>query len=488
MNMNRRQWIQSMGMFAAGLTCSNILSDSIMAKQITHHKNILFIAVDDLRPQLGCYGHKQMISPNIDALARRGALMERAYCQVPVCGASRASLLSGLYPTQKRFVDFAARKDADAPQVDSLPAWFNKHGYTTVQIGKVYHHADDDAQSWSEQVPTTINWLRDYHDPTHLKLIAELEARAGDKPKRVRGPAYDAGDAPIEAYLDGKVLTDSQLKLQKLAAGSHPFFLAVGFHKPHLPFNCPKQFWDLYDRRTINLADNPFRPQGAPDSALHNWSELRSYHGIPAKGPLDEDTARTLIHGYYACTSFTDYLVGELLKSLDQTGQRDNTIICLWGDHGWNLGEHGLWCKHANFETSLHSPLLLDGPGIRPGTRVEGLCEFIDVYPTLCDLAGVPSPSHLQGKSLSSAIAQPNHYFKEAVFSRYYQGESIKTDRYRYTAWYNSHREIVSDMLYDHLLDHGENINVASIREYHEVRLRLQSILMQHIRASSTQA
>lgn len=471
-----------MGLLAAGLAFHGGTQRRAWGENQARRPNVLFIAVDDLRPQLGCYGHRQMISPNIDALASSGALLARAYCQVPVCGASRASLLSGLRPTGTRFIGFDARKDVDAPQAVSLPAWFKQQGYTTVQLGKIYHHADDDASAWSTQVPTRVNWLRDYHDPAHVQLIAELEARAGEQPRQVRGPAFDAGDAPIDQYMDGRVLADAQGHLRHLSDQTAPFFLAVGFHKPHLPFNCPKRFWDLYDREQINLADNPFRPQGAPDAALHNWSELRSYHGIPAKGPLDDDIARTLIHGYYACTSFTDHLIGELLRTLEQTGQRDNTLICLWGDHGWNLGEHGLWCKHANFETSLHSPLIIAGPGIKPATKVHGLCEFIDIYPTLCKLSGTESPDHLHGQALLTAIEAPKQAFKQAVYSRYYRGESVKTDRYRYTLWYSKDRTIRDEMLYDHHADPGENINVAYHAGYQEIRRQHCELLEEHIR------
>ena len=261
--------------------------------------------------------------------------------------------------------------------------------------------------------------------------------------------------------------------LKRLKEKDQPFFLAAGFLKPHLPFNAPKRFWDLYDRNQINMADNPFRPKDAPDNAMHNWGELRNYHGIPATGPLDDDFARTLVHGYYACVSYTDFLIGQLLNELNRLGLRENTIVILWGDHGWNLREHGMWCKHCNFETSLHSPLIVSAPGFRYNIQSSGLVEYVDIYPSLCELTGLPKPDHLQGSSFVPLMKEPNREWKRAVISRWQKGDSIRTQRYRYTEWTDDKGNVTARMLYDHKRDPMENINVA---EQIEHRDRAQSM------------
>jgi len=352
--------------------------------------NVLFIAVDDLRPQLGCYGHEQMISPHIDRLAASGTRFDRAYCQIAVCGASRASLLSGLRPTRDRFLSYKTWKDKDAPHAASLPAHLKANGYETVSLGKVYHHGNDDRDAWGIRRGTPGAF------PGYV---------AGDNAYPPRGTATEAADVDDTAYADGKLREQAVQHLGRLADGDAPFFLAVGFHKPHLAFACPKRYWDLYDRDAIDLADNPFAPKGCPPIALHNWGELRSYGDIPQRGPLADEKARELIHGYYACVSFIDAQIGKLLAELDRLKLADNTVVVLWGDHGWNLGEHGLWCKHANFETSVHVPLVIRAPGMPTGRSTAALSEFVDLYPTLCELAGVPGPDHLQGASAVPLLA-----------------------------------------------------------------------------------
>jgi arylsulfatase A-like enzyme len=320
--------------------------------------NVLMIAVDDLRPQLGCYGHKQMISPNIDALAGRGLLFKRAYCQVPVCGASRASLLTGLRPTAKRFVTYKTWVRKDAPDAVSLPGWFRRQGYETIGYGKVFHHRQDCSQDW-----TKLRFVDGFPG-----YVTDESKKIGQRYKKKRGPAIECADRPDSDYPDAEIADKCIEDMRRLAKADKPFFLATGFWKPHLPFAAPKKYWDLYDREKIDLADNPFAPKGAPRQALHRWGELRGgYTDIPSKGPLSDDKARELIHGYYACVSFIDAQIGRLMAELKRQGLADNTLVVLWGDHGWNLGEHGLWCKHCNFETSLHSPLILAGPGVPEG-------------------------------------------------------------------------------------------------------------------------
>ena len=365
-NIDRRDFIKLTGAVGATALLSGF-APIVKPAEFGKKKNVLFIAIDDLRPQIGCYGHKQMISPNIDRLGSEGVIFNHAYCQVPVCGASRASLLTSIRPTRDRFVDFKTWKQKDAPNAASIPMHFKNNGYYTISNGKVYHHHKDDKDSWSEEPWRAENkglW-RDYQ-------LEENQAIA-DKSHRKAGPPFESADVPDNAYQDGKSADKSIADLQRLKKMDKPFFLAVGFRKPHLPFNAPKKYWDLYKREEIDLADNPFRPKGAPDAALHNWGELRQYYGIPRKGSLSEDMPRTLIHGYYACVSYADAQVGRVLAELDRLGLRDDTIVVLWGDHGWQLGEHGLWCKHCNFETSLHSPLIVRAPGIEGGKKTNAL-------------------------------------------------------------------------------------------------------------------
>jgi arylsulfatase A-like enzyme len=428
----------------------------------------LFIPVDDLRPQLGCYGKTNIHSPNIDRLASEGVLFERTYCNVPVCGASRASLLTGVRPTPKRFVGYNTRADEDLPNATTLPKHFRDNGYHTVSNGKVFHDSGDMIESWSEKPwrPESIkarNW-RNYITEENIKISKETD--------NGRGPAYEHPDVADDAYFDGMIAEKTINDMRRLANSDQPFFIASGFLKPHLPFNAPKKYWNLYDRDALDMADNPYRPLNAPDAAIHNFGELRNYYGIPPKGPLPDDLARTLVHGYYACVSYTDAQVGRLLNELDSLGIRDNTIVILWGDHGWNLREHGLWCKHCNFHTSLHTPMLVSAPGFKNNIRTSALTEYVDIYPSLCDLAGIDTPSHVHGKSFVPLMHDPNQPWKDAIYSRFHDGESVRTDRYLYTEW-RRNGNMYARMLYDHKTDPDENVNIVGRPEYQELVKRL---------------
>ncbi len=433
--------------------------------------NVLFIPIDDLRPQLNCYGHTQMVSPHIDELAGDGVIFQNAYCQVPVCGATRASLLTGVRPKRDRFVTYATKVDEDLPGALTLPEHFRKNGYTTLSNGKVFHHRTDTAdRSWSAKpwYPNTGGNWRNY-------LIKENQAVAEEN--NGRGPAFECSDVPDNAYIDGQIADHAIEDLQRLKDAGDPFFLAAGFIKPHLPFNAPKRYWDLYRRADIKLADNPFRPRGAPDNAMHNWGELRSYFKVPTKGPLPDEMARTLIHGYYAATSYTDAQVGRLLSELDRLGLRENTIVVLWGDHGWQLGEHGMWCKHCNFNTSLNAPLILSAPDFTGEKRSDALVEFADIYPTLCELAGISLPKHLEGASFVPLLEHPGQQWKKAAFSRYFAGDSIRTEQHLYTEWTNDKGDICGRMLYDHEADPDENENISEESENQGLVTQLSKML-----------
>jgi iduronate 2-sulfatase len=455
--------------------------------------NVLFLAVDDLRPEMDCYGVRQLVTPHFDRLADRGVRFDRAYCNIAVCGASRASLMKGLRPTPTRFTSYLTRADKDAPQVPSLPMVFKQHGYHTQSNGKVYHHVTDDPEAWSEP-----SWRPE----TSSIWWALPENRALSTGQR-RGPAYEAADAPDELYPDHQICDKTLADLRRLAGQDKPFFLACGFYRPHLPFVAPQKYWDLYPTDQIRLPDNMFFPHDLPAAFQYTWGEMRSYHGIPKQGPVSEDTARQLIRGYYASVSFVDTQIGRLLDALDEAGVADNTIIVLWGDHGWQLGEHGFWCKHTNFEVASRAPLLIVAPegllkkgtdtatnGGSAGGQVQAvaepvavfssrLVEFIDIYPTLCDLAGLPQPEHLQGKSMKPLLLDADAEHKEAVFTRHGGGDAVRTDRYRYKEMRSQggRGELLGVGLFDLKSDPQENRNVAEVPAYAETRRTLQAML-----------
>ncbi|MCF6311628.1 MAG: sulfatase [Verrucomicrobiales bacterium] len=421
--------------------------------------NVLFIAVDDLRPELACYGKSHIHSPNIDKLAQTGFLFERAYCMVPTCGASRASLMTGVRPTRGRFVSYLASAEKEVPEVMTLNTHFKNNGYHTVSNGKIFHHREDNARGWSEEVWRPKGNGLGYRLEANQKIHKE---RGKMKGRRRRGSPYESADAPDLDYPDGQIAEKTIADLRRLKNKEEPFFLAVGFLKPHLPFVAPKKYWDLYDHDDIHLPKNYYPPKDVPKGTVHAYGELRAYAGVPAKGPVSDEMARNLIHGYYACVSFTDAQVGKVLDELEKLGLAEDTIVILWGDHGWNLAEHTMWCKHSCFETSMHAPLIVRAPGVgKPGQRTRALTEFIDIYPSLSELAGLPLPEHLQGKSFVPLLKNPELPWKSSAIGRYINGDTIRTDRFRFSEYTGKDGKFVSRMLYDHQLDPDENINIS---------------------------
>ncbi|MDA0284441.1 MAG: sulfatase, partial [Planctomycetota bacterium] len=409
-----------------------------------------------LLPELACYGKPHIQSPNIDRLAASGVLFERAYCMVPTCGASRASLMTGIRPARSRFVSYLARADQHAPGVTTFNTQFRKNGYYTVSLGKVFHHATDNAKGWSEPAwrPNDIPW---YQSPENH----ELHTRRQKQGSRNRGPAWESAEVPDNAYADGVIADRAIADLRRLNEREEPFFLAVGFLKPHLPFIAPRKYWELYDHEKIQLLENYHVPIDAPKESIHSSGEMRAYAGIPAKGPVSEETARHLIHGYYACVSYADAQIGKLLDELDRLEISDNTIVVLWGDHGWNLGEHTLWCKHSCYETSMQIPLVVRAPGIKGGQRRSGLIESIDLYPSLCELAGLPLPDHLQGRSFATLMKVADSDWKSAAVGRFQNGDTIRTDAFRFTEYTDKNGKRTSQMLYDHNANPHETVNVV---------------------------
>jgi len=450
--------------------------------------NVLFIAVDDLRPQLGCYGADYIVSPNIDRLAAEGLLFERAYCQQAVCAPSRASILSGCRPDTTRIYDLNTPLRKAMPDILSLPQHFKNNGYETLSIGKIYHHPSDDAPGWS--IPPfragTLGEGKTWKGRGYLtqQAIEQMNKYNAEHPgSKGRGPAYEAADVPDNKYPDGANTDHAIEELRRLKRGGRPFFMAMGFYKPHLPFNAPKKYWDLYKGEDIRLADNPFLPKDCPSYAPTSWGELRNYYGIPRKGPCSEELARSLIHGYYACVSYTDSQVGRLLDELDRLDIRKDTVVILWGDHGWKLGEHSLWCKHTNFELDTRVPMIVSAPGQKKrGARTDALTEFVDIYPSLCELSGLDTPRHCEGTSFVPLIENPARSWKTAAFSQYPRGKvmgySMRTERYRYTEWQDRKtKKPLARELYDHVNDPAENANIAGKARMGDIVERLSLML-----------
>ena len=492
--MKRREFLRLSGMGATSLMMPRL---SQAGQKGRRRPNVLFIAVDDLRPELACYGRAQVKSPNIDRLAQRGMLFLRAYCQQAICSPSRTSLLTGLRPDTSRIHGMRTHFRKNVPDVVTLPQHFKNHGYHTQAFGKIFHGAFqtayigsklDDPPSWS--APTWRGSPRYYFTPEGVeaarRAFAKRAAKSGKPVEEwvdhfVRGLATEAPDVPDNVLYDGQ-LTDHAIAALR-ECKDRPFFLATGFLKPHLPFIAPKRYWDLYSRDEIGLAGNPFAPKGVPKLALTNWGELRHYSDMPKRGPVPDVDARRLVHGYYACVSFIDAQIGRLLGELDRLGLRDNTVVVLWGDHGWKLGEHRAWCKHTNFELDTRAPLIVSAPGAKAaGRSTNALTELVDVYPTLCELAGLPLPNHLDGTSAAPLLNAPDRPWKRAAFSQYPRrgamGYTMRTDAWRYTEWVNRRtKKMVARELYDHRGDPAENANVADRAEHADTIKNLSAML-----------
>ena len=446
--------------------------------------NVLFIAVDDLRVELGCYGGTPVKTPHIDWLAKRGLLFQHAYCQQALCNPSRASLMTGRRPDTLKIWDLPTHFRETLPDVVTLPQHFKNNGYFTQNIGKVFHNwrqkTQGDPKSWS--VPAVMHYATHGSDKpkTNGKLPPDLAPH----------PRTECRDVADEAYFDGRIANLAVKALKKIK--DKPFFLAVGFWKPHLPFNAPKKYWDLYDRKSIQLPANPRPPKNGPRIALHDGRELMR----SVKGKLTAADVRELRHGYYAAISYLDAQVGKVLAELDRLKLTDRTIVVFWSDHGFHLGEHGLWCKTSNYELDARVPLIIAPPKYRhAGSKVMSPVELLDLYPTLVDLCGLPSAKGLEGKSLRPVLANPKAIHKPAAFTQhprpvYYKGQptvmgySIRTGQYRYTEWRNwKTGKIVARELYEHRTDPGENTNIAADRSTEKTRRSLSRRLRQTFRS-----
>ena len=459
--------------------------------------NVLFIASDDLRPQLGCYGFENMKTPCLDDLASRGMVFERAYCQAAVCRASRLSLLTGRRPdTTKISTNGGPLFRSHSPNWITLPQQFKKHGYQSHSIGKIFHGAFrvrdawNDPESWS--VPEWHPGPRYYYTPQGVSAARQVFLkRAGRKlPAEewvnhfVLGPSWEAPAVPDSVLYDGQVADEAIKRLGELQ--NKPFFLAVGFLKPHLPFVAPKKYWDLYSPDEVPPAKNLHRPQDAPAASITSWGHPRSYTDFPRKGNPSPDLVAKLTHGYAACVSYVDAQTGRVLAELDRLGLREKTIVVFWGDHGYHLGENGIWGKATNFELTTRVPLIVSIPGMKnAGKGAAALVELVDLYPSLCEWCGIPLPDGLEGTSLAPLLRDPNRPWKKAAFSQHpssdrkFMGRSVRSDKWRFTRWKGKGKngKLGGVELYDLENDPAGNVNLAGQDEY-EAQVEAMSRLL----------
>jgi iduronate 2-sulfatase len=458
----------------AGLQIVFLLLGHFAHAAAAQRPNVLFIAVDDLRTNLGCYGDPIAITPHLDQLAARGRLFRHAYCQIAVCNPSRASVMTGRRPDTLQVWDLATHFRAQVPDVVTLPQHFKHHGYHTEAIGKIYHDPPKfrDAPSWS--VPAQLDDTEGVRGKYAAETNLEIYQPAG-KPGREKAAATESANVPDNAYIDGRVAQVAVERLRALGREPRPFFLAVGFRRPHLPFSAPQRFWDLYDPAKLKTIPQPEAPRGAPELALHDSAELRGYTDMPKLGAVSAEQAAVLRHGYYAATSYADAQIGRVLTALREQGLEDKTIVVVWSDHGYHLGEHGLWAKTTNYEVDTRVPLIIAWPGgPRPGEATSALVELLDVYPTLADLCGLPSAAGLEGRTLRPWMESPDRAGPRAAFSQFARpwpyrnapqtmGYAVRTATHRYIEWRKfGTREVVARELYE-LGPDGmlEKVNVA---------------------------
>lgn len=490
-----RLWLQCPCVLRALITLLLIANYFCPSARAAQKPNVLLICVDDLKPVLGCYGDKLVKSPNIDRLAARSVQLDRAFCNQAVCAPSRNALLTGLRPQTLGIYDLGTNFRRARPDAVTLPQLFKQNGWHTEGMGKIFHvgHGNhEDPASWS--LPHWTANVIAYASPASKAKsgLTREEALFANQPAQglPRGAAWESADVPDHALPDG-ALADHAIERLRAAKEKpdEPFFLAVGFVKPHLPFVAPKKYWDLYDRSAFKLAEVRTPPEGAPSYAPQFGGELRQYSDIPDVGPLNDDLQRTLIHGYHAAVSYMDAQLGRVLAELDRLGLASNTIIVLWGDHGWHLGDHSIWCKHTNYEQAAHIPLLVAAPGLKAGVKSGSLVETVDIYPTLCELAGLPAPAGLDGRSFVPTLRDPAAPTKDHTIHVYPRnapgkgpviGRAIRTERYRLVEWKKIGEPAATAELelYDYEADPLERKNLAAAQP--EIVAQLRALLAKH--------
>ncbi len=470
----------------------------------TQRPNILFIAVDDLRPSIGCYGDQHAVTPNIDKLASRGLVFNQAYCQVAVCNPSRASLMTGLRPDTLGVWTLPIHFREAKPDAVTLPQWLRKSGYVAVSHGKIFHNPTPDPQSWSEPIRQTQGVQQGY--PSDWKqqvrqVQAKLPARDWRK-NNLRGPATAAPMIDDELLVDGARTSMTIEDLRRLGEGDNPFFLAMGFIRPHLAWVAPKKYWDLYDPSKLPVITDGKVTPNTPPYALSNSYELTHYvDQIDFPKPWDkrrvtDENARRLMHGYYASVSYVDAQIGRIMDALDEEGLAGNTIVVLWSDHGWKLGEFNGWGKMSNYEIDTRVPLIISSPGMKSaGQSTDSLAELLDLFPTLCDLAGLETPDFVQGTSLVPVLSDPQATVNDAAFSQYhrnhegeqYMGYAMRTATHRFVEWRNfATGEVTARELYDHRNDHTESENIADTASKELMESLTNQLLKSHPRRPQT--
>ena len=457
--------------------CTNPQAEAFKNKQ--KKPNVLFICVDDLRPELGCYGANYIKSPNLDKLASSGTVFMNHFVQVPTCGASRFSMLSGMLPkTTGHLSNEAIHKYISDQPETSKPETFIHHlkrnGYYTVGIGKISHYADgllygytdplgterELPHSWDELVFNPGKWGTGWN--------AFFGYASGENRQSLNRQVkpYEMGNVDDLGYPDGLTAALAVQKLKELSEKKEPFFLGVGFFKPHLPFNAPKKYWDMYEEEDIPLAPFPEIPKNVNTASLHGSGEFNGYRLGEEKGSLSQsvsnDYARKVRHAYFACVSYIDAQIGKLLEELEKSGLAENTIVVVWGDHGWHLGDQRVWGKHTIFERALKSAFIIKVPNSSSGGKtVDKVVSSVDLYPTLMELCQVEMPYQTDGKSLVPIMKNPLFQtWEDASYGYFRNGISLRTWRYRLTKYFREQKPLIE--LYDHQSDPDETINIVT--------------------------
>jgi arylsulfatase A-like enzyme len=462
--------------------------------------NILFISIDDLNTTTGYYGNTQIKTPNIDKLASHGTAFINNHCQQALCGPSRASILSGLRPDNTKVWELFTQVRKANPEMVSLPEYLRKYGYETGGSGKVFDGSTVDAKRDS------LSWSIPFVKPKGTRWLEhnEIDRFAGVK-KGVKNVPTEAPDLPESEFLDAKIVDEGLKILDTMVKGDKPFFLAVGIKKPHLPFVAPKKYWDLYNRDSIKIAEVQEFPKSIPSFHFQPSWELRSgYAPIPKTDPLPVAMQKELKHGYYACISHADHQVGRLLDALDKLGIRDNTIVILWSDHGYHLGDHGMWNKFTDLEQSTATPLLISAPGYTLNNKTNSPTELVDVFPTVCDLIGIEAPSTLDGVSLLPILKNGKEKVKDFAVTQYHrttkegiklEGYSLRTEHYRYTEWVKdlfksnngkySTKNVYAAEFYDYQADPLERNNLINDKNYKSVIDSLKGYMTEYFRSQN---
>ena len=493
------------------LSCGNFQKEAVSP-------NILFVSIDDLRPTLGACGDTVAITPNIDRLAVEGMIFRQAYCQAAVCAPSRASLMTGIRPDSNRVWHLGDKFREINPNTVTMPQYFSRFGYHTVNIGKIFHNYMPDSISWDEPDLRPARYLRpDWlnRDGETFYISQEVndsQAKKRDsllalKPIRYAdgwntGPAWEAAEVHDTMYYDGAQTVLAKQTLTRLSKMDKPFYMGLGYFRPHLPFAVPKKYWDIYEPGEIPLPINPEIPENAPLCSMNSMYELRHYDGFHHIGHptsayrMSEDTVRTLRQGYYASVSYVDALLGDLFSHMKTIGIYENTIIIVWGDHGWKIGDHNSWGKMTNYNIDLKVPIIVRYPGQENrGVQTHAITELVDLFPSLCELAGIEIPNYMQGTSFVPVLENPNLPWKSAAFSQFhrrpkvsadgkrYMGYSINTPEFHYIEWYTwdhqtgTRGEFQSAELYDSQNDAFETVNIAEVAEMREIKKALSKQL-----------